>query len=146
MALKQQPTLTTMVSEVLDGMNLGAQGDANADLHGLIRRMLRQAQATLWHEARWLHNRVSTEIELTEGVVAYDFPDDFEPGSLNRMYCRSNASETVDEWDLSGGITPADRSADARAPATRTPYRYDFRDGTIVLHPAPGTIPPNPVG
>ncbi len=138
MALKLQPTLSEMVTAVLDGLNLGNQGALNADLHPLIKRHLRVAQAFLWNQHPWLQNRVLERITLANGVTDYDLPDSFEPGAIERVYCASRTSSSTDEWEVSGGITPEDRTAvETNAYAGRKPFRFEFIDRILRVHPAP---------
>lgn len=144
MALKEQPTLGEMVSEVLAGLNMGAQGVLTAELHPLIERNLRDAQAYLWSEYRWLQNRTKVEVELTANETDYDIPDTFDPGSIRNVYCRSNRSSSTMEWDLAAGIETADRNMVISEPSgDGIPYAYDIVERVIRVHPAPrGTVPP----
>lgn len=136
MALQLQPTLGDMVSEVLQGMNLGVQGEENADLHPLIRRCLRDAQAFLWAKNPWLQNRTVALIALVAGEADYELPDSFRPGSLRRVYARSNRSVNI-EWDLSGGVDPEHRTGDrTQSLADGTPYRYELIEKILRIHPA----------
>jgi hypothetical protein len=147
MALKQQPTLGEMTSEVLAGLNMGAQGALTAELHPLIARNLRDAQAYLWSEYRWLQNRTGVEVELTADETDYDIPDDFDPGSIRNIYCRSNRSSETTEWDLAAGIETRDRNMVIAEPSgDGIPYAYDIVDQVIRVHPAPrGDDPPTMV-
>lgn len=141
MALQLQPTLSEMVGEVLAGLNLGVQGEENADLHPLIKRMLRQAQAYLWNHYRWLQNNVSVSIDLVEDVTDYDIPDTFQPGSIRRIYVRADG-DIVREWDLVAGISPADRTAAGVTSTSQyNPFKFDIIDHIIKVHPAPGADP-----
>lgn len=144
MALQQQPTLGEMLNEVLAGLNLGAQGALTADLHPLIRRLLRDAQAYLWSEYRWLHNRVKIDIALVVNETDYDLPDSFDPGSIRNVYAHSNRASTTTEWDLQQGIDTRDRNAVISEPSgDGIPYCYDIVDEVLRVFPAPrGDTPP----
>ncbi len=147
MALKEQPTLGEMIAEVLAGLNMGAQGVLTAELHPLIARNLRDAQAYLWSEYRWLQNRTTVEIELIATETDYDIPDSFDPGSIRNIYCRSNRSATTVEWDLAAGIETVDRNLVINEPSgDGIPYAYDIVDQIIRTFPAPrGSTPPTMV-
>lgn len=144
MALKQQPTLAEMISEVLAGLNLGIQGALNADLHPLIERNIRDAQAFLWSEYRWLHNRVTVEIALVEDETDVELPDSFDPGSIRNVYARSNRSAGVCVWDLQQGVESSDRNSVIAEPSgDGIPYAYQITDSVLKVFPAPrGDDPP----
>lgn len=144
MALKQQPTLSEMVSEILAGLNLGVQGALNADLHPLIERNIRDAQAFLWSEYRWLQNRVTVEIDLVADETDVDLPDSFDPGSIRNVYARSNRSSATTVWDLAQGVDSVDRNSVIAEPSgDGIPYAYQLVDSVLRVFPAPrGDDPP----
>lgn len=146
MALRLQPTLADMLSEVLTGLNLGAAGPTNVELHPLIQRKLRDAQAFLWARHPWLQNRIRIAIDLVDGQTDYEFPDAFDPGSIRMVTCVSNRTTTHTEWPVHGGVELEDRNIDAILPVstlTGIPYRYQFMDQVIRVQPAPtGDDPP----
>jgi hypothetical protein len=144
MALKEQPTLGEMIGEVLAGLNMGAQGVLTAELHPLIARNLRDAQAYLWSEYRWLQNRTKVSVELVANETDYDIPDAFDPGSIRNVYCRSNRGSNTMEWDLEAGIETRDRNLVVSEPSgDGIPYAYDIVERVIRVQPAPrGETPP----
>jgi len=138
MSLQPQQTLGEITSTILTAIGEGGEGVAAPATVAMVQELIRRHQSILVKDAPWTINRTRVAVELPANQTIVDWPDNFEPGSIELVTARK-ASDAQYEWDLSAGITSLDRSAWITAALSSTSYvpnKYDFLDGNIEVGPA----------
>jgi hypothetical protein len=137
MALPLGITLSEARQAVLTRVGMALDGNLPANQNALVDEKLRSAQSQLYQLMHWTHMNKRRDSALAEGVTVYDFPDDCDPGQIQRIICvrESDGFEAV----LQPGLRPSERNAFSNDVSANlgVPARYEFEDETITIMPAP---------
>ena len=137
MSLQPQQTLGEMTSTILTAIGEGGEGVAAPATVAMVQELIRRHQSILVKDAPWTINRTRVAVELPANQTIVDWPDAFEPGSIELVSARK-ATDAQYEWTLESGITAYDRSIWINAANTSVsfvPNKYDFLDGAIEVGP-----------
>lgn len=138
MALAPEKSLTDLTTEVMTRCVLNTAGNLGARALPLVRSCLNAAQRVLYYDHDYTRLQVRRNITLTNGVTAYDFPDDVEPGQIfNPIYVRRIEDQRI--FPLSPGITWLERNAATVTLTNSIPQRYTFENEMLTILPAPDT-------
>lgn len=138
MALPLEPTLADLTSELLTLVGQGGNGVASASMSARAEAAIRRAQKLVNLEADWTINRRRLAVALDADATEIDWPDDTLPGSIQRISAVRD-SDNKYEWELAGGITPADRTSwnyGGFSTLQDVPFKYSYHDGVIEVGPA----------
>lgn len=138
MALPLEPSLADLTSELLTLVGQGGNGVASAAMNSRAEGAIRRAQKVVCLEAGWTINRRRLAVALDASAITVDWPDDTAPGYIESVSAVRNSSNKY-EWELQGGITPADRTSwnyGGFSTLQDVPFKYSFHDGVIEVGPA----------
>jgi hypothetical protein len=99
----------------------------------LIESFIRGAQAHLVLKCPWLRLSASRDITLLDGVSAYDFPDDLEPGRFADVLVRNISSQRL----LPMEFDPSYSARNSYLNSVSRPLYYWFEDEHINISPKP---------
>lgn len=137
MALVLAPTLAEVRRSVGIRLNFGPQGDTSPDMKNLLDEFIRRAARELILEAQWVELRIRYEVDLIDGQDVYDWPDNMDPGRLERLIVLSVEGH---EYELKAGINPAERETMLSANDPRSlPLRYEVVNEDLKILPPPLT-------
>lgn len=154
MAFRLPPRLAEVREAVSIRIRYGKQGTRSPQLRDTIDEHIRSAVAEIMREAAWAELRVRGEIALVDGESEYDFPDNMDPGRLERLIVVSQSGR---EYQLQADIQSHEREDFTRGDDPRSlPLRYEIVNEAIQILPAPNadeyvtlvfegyTMPPEP--
>lgn len=137
MAFPLPPTLEETRRAVAVRLNYGPQAAASPAMSDLLDEFIRQAAREVLLEAPWVELRQRLGVALQDGVERYEFPDNMEPGRLERVLVLDTEDR---EYELQAGIRPYERSdLGANPDYTDLPLRYEIMDQDLVILPRPNT-------
>lgn len=134
MALSPQMSLGEAAKDVILRAGLSLKGNQATNLLPLVYSFIRSAQSELFLMMEWTELYKSSDFTLTSGVSVYDWPDDAMPERILWLTV-VRTSDSV-ELPLEVGIRPYERQS---ALTSGRPARYDYKDRTIEILPAPDT-------
>ena len=108
MAFVQSPKLASVRQSIAVRLNFGAQAAQSDSMRSLLDEFIRRATRELLLEAHWVELRIRHRLDLIHGNAWYDWPDNMDPGRLERLIVVSTSG---DEFRLSAGIHPEERAA-----------------------------------
>lgn len=138
MAFVLPPTLMEVREAVAVRLNFGPQAARSPAMRPLLDEFIRRAAAEVVLEAAWVELRIRYETDLVDGQDTYDFPDNMDPGRLERLIVRSKSG---DEYELEADIQPHERAQFNRTATSKDmPLRYEIVNEEIVLIPRPDAV------
>ena len=134
MTLSMSPTLAEVRRAVAIRLNFGSQAD-NPEMRDLVVQYVQSAAAELLTRHTWIENLISLEAPLIDGQTLYDFPDNIDPGRIERIIV---LDVDGNELPLEADIQPHERSLYLADPDLKDlPLRYRFIDQQIEILPRP---------
>jgi hypothetical protein len=137
MAFTLPPTLMEVRAAVATRLNYGKQAARSPAMKDLLDEFIRRATREVLLEAHWVELRIRFATELIDGQDTYDFPDNMEPGRIERLIV---VSKDGDEYEMQPDIQPCERAALTRRgdPAFKDlPVRYEIVNQEIKMVPPP---------
>ncbi len=108
MAFLAPPTLAEVRRSVAVRLKMGAQAEQSPLLRDTIDEYIRRAARELLLEAHWVELRNIYKLPLINGNAWYDWPDNMDPGRLERIMV---VAVNGGEYRLQSGIHPEERAA-----------------------------------
>jgi hypothetical protein len=133
MAHTLPPTLSEVREAVAIRLSFGAIAARAPTMRELLDEFIRRAASELLLEANWVELRVRITTDLIDEQGTYDFPDNMDPGRVERLVV---VSTTGDEYELQADIQPCERAQFTQG-GKDMPLRYEFVNEQIVLVPVP---------
>jgi hypothetical protein len=135
MAHALPPTLAEVRQAVAVRLGFGPQAARSPAMKDVLDELIRRAARELILEAHWVELRIREDIATVDGGSEYDFPDNMEPGRLERIVV---VGEDGSENELEAGIRPYEREQFTRGSDPKDlPLRYELVNGSVTILPAP---------
>lgn len=137
MAFAIPPTLAEVRKSTAILLNFGAQAAQAGSLRELLDEFIRQAARDVALEFPHAELRFREDIDLIDGQSIYDWPDNLDPGRLERVTVVTDSNK---EYALRSDIQPHERSMWTQGDDPRSaPVRYEIINQDLNILPAPDT-------
>lgn len=135
MAFVLPPTLAEVRASVATRLKYGKQAARSPAMKDLLDEFIRRATREVVLEAHWTELRIRYEADFIDGVDTYDFPDNMEPGRLERLIV---VSVNGDEYEMMPDIHPVERARlNSGDDPKDMPVRYEIVNQEIKVVPPP---------